>query len=144
MTTQGAAVDSRSPRPHFHAMGTRITSALLAAAILLIATGAAVAQYDRDGRYVPSPNGIPRDPYASTVPGYSGTPGGGRGTPTVPRGSIPEAPVIVRPRSPEPQVRIFESMPVPLAIEQCDDAWSKSLRMTRVEFNRRCARLRRR
>ena len=113
-------------------------------AAIALSIAPAFAQYDRDGRYVPSPNGIPRDPYASTVPGYSGTPGGAIGTPTLPRGSIPQPVVITRPRSSEPLVVLPQPRQLPLVIEQCNDGWSRATGITPVEFKRRCSLLKRR
>jgi hypothetical protein len=109
----------------------------------LAAFAPASAQYDRDGRYVPSPLGQPADPYRSTIPNYSGKPGAAIGTPKLPRAYD------VQPRA-EPQLRRDApvvrypgqtSLPVPLTIEQCEEAWSAKTRVSRVEFNRRCARM---
>ena len=111
-------------------------------AALLLAAVPAVAQYDRDGRYVPSPNGIPQDPYARPVPMYPGTPGGAIGTPADPRNSIltpPKVNIIPRPTDNTPY---SYSRSVDLTIDDCDEGWSKDLRVTKVEFNRRCALLR--
>ena len=49
-----------------------------ALAALIAVEGSALAQYDRDGRYVPSPRGVPQDPYARPIPMYPGTPGSAR------------------------------------------------------------------
>ena len=74
--------------------------------IALLALGCtawpAAAQYDRDGRYVPSPNGIPADPTARPIPMYSGTPGEAIGTPSLPR---PPPAVIVPPLPPREPLR---------------------------------------
>jgi hypothetical protein len=123
-------------------------ASLIRLVVLVVGIAAGVApafsQYDRDGRYVPSPNGIPRDPYASTIPGYSGTPGGAIGTPTLPRGSIPPPVEVTRPRSAEPLVVLPQPKQRPLVIEQCNDGWSRATGITPVEFKRRCALLKRR
>ena len=119
------------------------------AALVLAAIGLpAAAQYDRDGRYVPSPMGVPRDPYASTVPGYSGTPGGTRGTPTIPRGMISPPASIVEPLPPvlqnrgDPPVRWSDSTPLWPTAKQCARGWSAKTGIPRVEFNRKCRRMR--
>lgn len=98
------------------------------------------AQYDRDGRYVPSPGGVPRDPYAQPIPGYSGTPGAAIGTPSLPRSLYPPP---SPPRSTFPSPRPADPLIVypssrPLSLEQCRDGWSQSTRVTKVEFRRRC------
>lgn len=62
---------------------------------MAVATPAA-AQYDRDGRYVPSPNGVPQDPYARPIPMYPGTPGEAIGTPSLPRAAIQPSPEVNR------------------------------------------------
>ena len=75
-------------------MTPKAVIALVAAtlAALIAVEGSASAQYDRDGRYVPSPRGVPQDPYARPIPMYPGTPGGAVGTPIRPRAAIPETP----------------------------------------------------
>jgi hypothetical protein len=104
--------------------------------------GGAVAEYDRDGRYVPSPLGIPADPYARPIPNYSGKPGDNKGTPIWPRGT-PSAPLpTMLPRTEAPVNRYPSRLPVALTPEQCADGWSKSLGLTKVEFNRVCRRVR--
>jgi hypothetical protein len=121
-----------------------VLSAIVLSAIALGTP--AVAQYDRDGRYVPSPNGVPSDPYARPVPLYPGTPGGAVGTPIVPRGAIaqPSPTPRLSPR-PETSAPLYpRDLPVPLRVEQCGESWSKALGMTPVEFRRRCARLQKR
>jgi hypothetical protein len=76
---------------HFYLMIALLTGPILAAS--------ASAQYDRDGRYVPSPNGVPLDPTARPVPMDSGKPGDAIGTPIMPRSEIPR-PTEVRPLPP--------------------------------------------
>ena len=61
-------------------------AAILAALIAI--ESSALAQYDRNGRYVPSPMGVPQDPYARPIPMYPGTPGGAVGTPITRLASI--------------------------------------------------------
>jgi len=63
-------------------MTSKAAIGLVAAALaaLIAVEGPALAQYDRDGRYVPSPMGVPQDPYARPIPMYPGTPGGAAGT----------------------------------------------------------------
>ena len=103
------------------------------------------AQYDRDGRYVPSPNGIPQDGNRAVVPMYPGSPGGAVGTPNLPRNAYP-----VSPRSPmTPRIETsptvyWNSLPRALKIEQCEEGWVKSTGMSLVEFRRVCAGLKRR
>lgn len=125
-------------------MAMRVRTAL-GALILVAAVGGtlqpSLAQYDKNGRYVPSPGGVPTDPYASTVPTYSGTPGGTSGTPTLPRAAYPPAPVVpsLRPVAPP---HVGSSLPrpyVPLSVDQCDDGWSRGTHLTPTEFRRRCA-----
>ena len=114
---------------------------VVAVAALAAITVGASAQYDRDGRYVPSPGGIPRDPYAQPIPGYSGTPGAAIGTPNLPRylegQSSPPRSTFPSRRPVEPSIVYPSSRP--LSLEQCRDGWSQSTRVTKVEFRRRCA-----
>ncbi len=93
------------------------------------------AQYDRDGRYVPSPNGVPRDPSAQPIPMYPGTPGAAIGTPTLPRPPAPAAPL---PRLPEPNVGPFSTRPGRLNRVQCAREWSAHTGLTRRDFEQRC------
>ncbi len=115
-----------------------------ALAALIVSSGAAHAQYDRDGRYVPSPMGVPADPYARVVPGYSGTPGRVLGTP-----NPPPAPPKLRVPEYGSRPAVSTDIPeggarsvVPLSLAECDAGWSKSLGVPKVEFNRRCKRMR--
>ena len=55
------------------------------AALIVVATTPARAEYDANGRYVPSPMGKPSDPYRSYVPGYTGKPGGTKRPSTIPQ-----------------------------------------------------------
>jgi hypothetical protein len=110
---------------------------LLAVAAIAMTAGNGLAEYDREGRYVPSPGGIPSDPYARPIPGYSGTPGGAIGTPSLPRYLYPPPAVITQPRQTVPANVLPSSRP--LSIEQCHDGWSKSTRVTPTEFKRRCS-----
>ncbi|MGE0054352.1 MAG: hypothetical protein AB7S74_09095 [Hyphomicrobium sp.] len=102
----------------------------------------ALAQYDANGRYVPSPMGVPRDPYASTVPMYPGKPGGAVGTPTLPRAYElkPSNPPDYTPRMAPP--RSGESLPVAVTIEQCDLGWTRETGLTVKRFNALCKALR--
>jgi hypothetical protein len=121
-------------RPHISRM-------LIAVAALAATSFHAQAQYDRDGRYVPSPGGVPRDPYAQVIPGYGGTPGRAIGTPNLPRylegQSLPPASGFPSRRTVEPIVVLPSSRP--LSLDQCREGWSKSTRVTQTEFRRRCA-----
>ena len=94
---------------------------------------------------MPSPMGVPDDPYARPIPLYPGTPGRAIGTPIWPRGTpVPPPPTVLQ-QPPNDQVnRPLNTLPIPLTIEQCDEGWSKSTHVTPVEFNRRCSLLRRR
>jgi hypothetical protein len=102
------------------------------------ATESARAQYDRDGRYVPSPNGIPSDPDARLVPMHPGTPGNAIGTPQLPRSAFPPAPRPVPRESPQARDVQIPSYRVPLTVKRCQGGWSPALGMARPEFTRRC------
>lgn len=111
----------------------------------MTAAAPVLAQYDRDGRYVPSPMGVPADPYARPIPNYPGTPGAATGTPIWPRGAIPQMPPPVTLTPPPASAPSYESLPVvPLSKAQCQDGWSRRTGVSRVEFKRRCALLLRR
>lgn len=111
------------------------------AALLALATPVA-AQYDRDGRYVPSPNGIPSDPYARPIPVYPGNPGGAIGTPIWPRGpEIPPPPKVLQTPPTDRAVRYSNELPLPLmSAKQCRQGWSRATGLTKVQFRRQCAR----
>ena len=115
---------------------------LLVLPVIWIAAGPASAQYDKDGRYVPSPNGIPADPYARPIPGYSGTPGQANGTPIEPRASIPQVPPVAPLKVPELTPRASRDSPRPLPIPvteaQCRKGWSGSTGLSRREFAQWC------
>ena len=119
------------------------TLVLVATTVAALATPAA-AQYDRDGRYVPSPNGIPTDPYARPVPLYPGTPGGAIGTPSLPRNDFPPTsppPVIGSPNAPKAPYAgdgLPRALRVPYTPAQCRRGWSAATGMSRREFDRRC------
>lgn len=115
----------------------------IALSVVITASHAAFAQYDRDGRYVPSPMGKPADPYARPIPLYPGTPGEAVGTPIWPR----DPPLLLPPVTTErpslpPSISSSGRRVVPLTLDQCDEGWSKGLGLPRVEFNRRCKRMR--
>ena len=114
-----------------------LAAATLAA--LIAVEGSALAQYDRDGRYVPSPRGVPQDPYARPIPMYPGTPGGAVGTPIRPRGAIPEPRVVPPLPRDIPQTSPLYPRFVPLSLEQCGMPWSRATKLTPTEFRRRCA-----
>jgi len=122
-------------------MTPRAAIALAAAARVALTSveGSAVAQYDRDGRYVPSPMGVPQDPYARPIPMYPGTPGGTVGTPIWPRGAIPETPVVPPLQRDIPQTPPLYPRFVPLTLAQCANPWSRATKLTPTEFRRRCA-----
>ena len=121
-------------------MTPKAAIALAASLAALIAVeGSAFAQYDRDGRYVPSPRGVPQDPYARPIPMYPGTPGGAIGEPIRPRVAIPE-PLVVPPLPREiPQTSPLYPRFVPLTLAQCGTPWSRATKLTPTEFRRRCA-----
>ena len=109
-----------------------------ALAALIAVEGSVSAQYDRDGRYVPSPRGVPQDPYARPIPMYPGTPGGAVGEPIRPRGAIPE-PLVVPPLPRDiPQTSPLYPRFVPLTLAQCGTPWSRATKLTPTEFRRRC------
>lgn len=109
--------------------------------------GSVAAQYDREGRYVPSPLGQPADPYARPIPNYSGKPGAAIGTPRLPRAyeiQPPTAPLLYRAPETVKVPSASATVPlVPLSRQQCDEGWLPESNVPRVEFNRRCARMRR-
>lgn len=112
-------------------------------ALLALSGSSALAQYDRDGRYVPSPNGIPADPYARPIPLYPGTPGQAIGTPSLPRNAYPPPQVIAPLQSPPVRTYPAEAAPVPhfvpLTAEACRIGWRRETGLTRAGFKRRCA-----
>ncbi len=126
-------------------MNNRILKSV-ALALTFMATAVALpatAQYDRDGRYVPSPMGVPTDPHARIIQGYPGTPtpGGAVGAPVVPRDHTPGlAPM-------KPRVGVEESVlttrTVPLNKKRCAAGWNKKLGITSAEFEIRCAKINR-
>lgn len=124
-------------------MRTGSSLGFVAGALALVAGAAhGLAQYDREGRYVPSPLGIPADPYARPIPNYSGKPGDAKGTPIWPRGTETKPLPGMLPRPPPPTSQTSGTMPrtlvVPLEVEDCEGGWSKDKNIPRVEFNRRC------
>jgi len=121
-------------------MTPKAVIALVAAtlAALIAVEGSVSAQYDRDGRYVPSPRGVPQDPYARPIPMYPGTPGGAVGEPIRPRGAIPE-PLVVPPLPRDiPQTSPLYPRFVPLSLARCGTPWSRATKLTPTEFRRRC------
>jgi len=115
---------------------------VVVAVIVMAAAGPSSAQYDRSGRYVPSPMGVPADPYARVVPSYPGTPGRVTGTPVSPP---PPEPLKVPPlttRRLDPTAGTYSAPLVPLTADQCKLGWSVETNIPRVEFNRRCRRMR--
>ena len=117
----------------------RYVVGIVAVAWLGAAASSAAAQYDRDGRYVPSPMGVPADPYARPVPMFPGSPGGGAiGTPDLPRSAFPE-PARPPPRTPSVSTEPLRPTEVPLTLEQCKDGWSRKTLATPTEFRRYCA-----
>jgi len=127
-------------------MTRRNALGIVVAAVVTAAAGPGLAQYDKDGRYVPSPMGVPTDPYARPVPLYPGSPGGTTGTPIWPRGTLPPPlpPMVLTPRPADTVTVPYTTLPVPLTLEQCEQGWSKSTHVTPVEFRRRCHLMKRR
>lgn len=96
------------------------------------------AQYDRDGRYVPSPMGVPQDPYARPIPGYSGSPGEPKGTPIWPRGAIPgPAPQAPMARAPTQPVYPRRDQKRRIVID-CRRPWSKAMGIPRSTHEKLC------
>lgn len=99
----------------------------------------ALAQYDSQGRYVPSPFGKPGDPYRSIVPLYTGKPGGTARLP-----NRPPAYDVKPPRQPaydQPVPRRRKGAPADQPIPttaQCRTGWSKEIGVTRAWFKRVC------
>lgn len=122
-------------------MNWRILPFLSLCALASVAAPAA-AQYDRDGRYVPSPMGVPSDPKARVVPGYPGTPGGAVGTPSWPRDPDQRlAPLNPRIGTDDP--RILWSRTIPLNKKKCAAGWNRRLGITSAEFEIRCDKINR-
>ena len=114
--------------------------AMAIAAATMVYSQPTLAQYDKDGRYVPSPNGIPADPRASVVPLYPGSPGGAIGTPTLPRAMTPQVPSVAPLASP-PTVDVTRdaSRRVVVTRKMCAEGWSRATGVARSVFERRCA-----
>lgn len=111
-------------------------------ALAIAVAAPAHAQYDRDGRYIPSPNGIPQDPYARPVPGYTGNPNVvPRGEPIWPRGMTPIPPKVERPAERLEPTRPLGSRQR-LTLDLCARGWKPATGWAKNEFARRCALLR--
>lgn len=120
-------------------MSRNLRRLVFVGALLMAAAAPTLAQYDKDGRYVPSPNGIPSDPNASVIPGYSGAPGAtANGTPAWPRGQIPTQPSVTLPRARSPSVTSSGLPPVVLTEAQCRQGWSRKSGLARRIFEKRC------
>ncbi|MEQ1673306.1 MAG: hypothetical protein ABL893_20855 [Hyphomicrobium sp.] len=111
----------------------------LCAAIMLMGPHAANAEYDAQGRYVPSPMGVPADPYRSYVPGYTGKPGGTKRFAPTPRGFQVQPPKIqpfdgrLQPRN--------SAAPLPAVYPtraQCRAGWSRGTGIPRARFKTAC------
>jgi hypothetical protein len=116
--------------------GATAARTLLTVAILTVGAASANAQYDRYGRYVPSPMGVPADPHARPIPLYSGTPGGAIGTPREP----PLPPYRPLP-GPIPPITSSPTGSRPITIMMCNDGWSRATRVSKAEFDRRCGKM---
>jgi hypothetical protein len=108
----------------------------------LVATATpSLAQYDRDGRYVPSPNGVPLDPNAQLIPLYPGTPllpgqsGATLGTPRAlnPPAAMPQAlpPRLAEPSGSGSGLARFRRI-------RCADGWTARTGVSRMAFTRWC------
>lgn len=121
-------------RTLFHAVS------FCAAVMLTIASAPAHAQYDRDGRYVPSPMGKPADPARTYVPGYTGKPGGTKGYAPLPR--IKEAqPLKVPPYDARQKPRTTYTEPLPVTFptaDQCKAGWSREFAIPRSRYTKAC------
>lgn len=109
------------------------------AVIALHLAPAANAQYDSSGRYVPSPMGKPSDPYRSSVPGYTGTPGGTKRFAPTPRG-FQVQPLKIPPFTPR-QDRQTTTAPLPAVYPtraDCKAGWSRDSALPKVRFARAC------
>lgn len=134
------------PRAFVKAGAYLFHATLLALALLtLLAAPAAHAQYDRDGRYVPSPMGRPSDPYRSYIPGYTGKPGDAKRIAPTPRAFRTEPPLPNLPRfeaAPGSQrTRPSSSQPLPVVYPtraQCAAGWSRDVNIPRARFARAC------
>lgn len=112
----------------------------ICAALALIASAPAHAQYDRDGRYVPSPMGKPADPARTYVPGYTGKPGGTNRLAPLPQ--IKEAqPLKLPPYDARVTPRTNYSEPLPVAYpteDQCKAGWSRDFAIPRSRYTKAC------
>lgn len=116
-------------------MGMKMNAVAIVA--LLVSALPAAAQYDRDGRYVVAPNGVPLDPNARLVPMYPGIPGAAIGTPLPARQPTTPTPDY-------PRAGVSEPLPtyrVPLTATRCRAGWSPTTGTGRGEFARRCKRV---
>ena len=119
-----------------------------AAATLLLASlnsATAHAEYDSQGRYVPSPMGRPSDPYRSYVPGYTGKPAepGKPGEPKrfapTPRAMQVPLPKIAPFDARQPRPATAEPLPlVQPTPAQCKAGWSRATAISRSRFTRAC------
>lgn len=108
-------------------------------ALLSASATSAHAQYDRDGRYVPSPMGKPADPARTFVPGYTGKPGGTNRLAPLPRLQQVQ-PLKVEPYDARQQPRTNTST-LPVAYpteEQCKAGWSRDFAIPRSSYTRAC------
>lgn len=107
---------------------------------LTLSAGPANAQYDRDGRYVPSPMGKPADPSRTYVPGYTGKPGGTNRLAPLPQ--IKEAQPLTYPKydaRQTPRANYTEPLPVVSPTEeQCKAGWSRDFAIPRSRYTRAC------
>lgn len=114
-------------------------AAVLSLAATALVVPAARAEYDSQGRYVPSPMGKPSDPYRSYVPLYTGKPGGSKRQPITPPAY--EMKPLTLPRFDPPKERsIYRARPrvARPSRQDCLEGWSKKTGIPRARFKRAC------
>ncbi len=141
-TTLQATLAMPRNTPQITGMRAAVAAMAMAVAMIGFAAAPAHAQYDRDGRYVPSPMGVPQDPYARPVPGYSGSPGVPKGTPIWPRGAIPgPAPQASMARAPNQPVYPRRDQKRRVVID-CRRPWTPELNVPEASHRWLCAKAR--
>ncbi len=126
---------------HRHAILTLAMVLSLNVPLLLAGAHSASAEYDANGRYVPSPMGKPSDPYRSYVPGYTGTPGAPKRFAPTPRAFRVEPPLPNLKRFEDAPERRINTAPLPVVYPtaaQCKTGWSRALAIPRTRFTKAC------
>lgn len=142
--TQTPTIAKAHASSYIGAMRHSLASFVIPVAAALLTAGSAMAQYDRDGRYVPSPNGIPSDPAARPIPMDPGTPGAAIGTPSLPRSQMAPPHALPAPTTAVPiqpgstNLKRFRAPPQENKIN-CASRWSRSTGITERNFNRMCS-----